>query len=483
MKRNIFILISTAILFLAAACKKENPISDNPSLKLAFSTDTLLFDTVFTSLGSTTHTLMIYNHHNEGLKISSIRLVKGESSSFRLNVDGMAGTEIYDKTIPANDSLFSFLRVTINPNDLNTPFVVEDELEFVTNGNTQTVKLMAWGQNANYIVGDQRVSSIPNAFKIVADSLETTIWNSERPYVIYGYALINSYGTLRIEPGTHIYVHGDGGIFSWSEGQLIIEGTAENPVIIEGDRLEADYKDVPGQWDQIYLMECRENADHIINHAIIRNSFIGINCQSVLKATQSALRLSNTIIENQSGCGFYSMYFAAEMKNFVIANSGVNAMQIHGGDYRFVHGSITNYCTFAANNYVALSVDNYVNNYATNEVYVYPLSNCEFNNCIVYGKNENEISTSFYPDADTIYSFDHCLLKSKRFVDYPAFNRCIFNREPCFANENRNDFHLDSLSSAAIGMGNPIYSHEVPFDFDGISRVGMPDIGAFQYNK
>lgn len=481
MKRNVLFLIITALVLFAVSCRKINPISTDNNLKLEFSTDTLLFDTVFTSLGSTTHTLMIYNPHNADLNISSIRLVRGENSSFRLNVDGSSGCELYNKVIPANDSLFSFLKVTINPNDLNTPFVVEDELEFVTNGNTQTVKLIAWGQNANYIIGDQHVSAITGAFKIVADSLETTVWTNERPYVIYGYALVNSYGTLRIEPGTHIHVHADGGIISWSDGQLIIEGTADAPVIIEGDRLEASYANVPGQWDQIMLMDCREGADHIIDHAIIRNSFIGINCQSVLKGTQAPLRLSNTRIENQSGCGFYSVYYAAEMKNFVIANSGVNGMQIHGGDYRFVHGTITNYCTFAANDYVAFSLSNYINNYASNEVYLYPLSHCELDNCIVYGKNENEIYTSFYEEADSLYSFDHCLLKSKRYTDYPAFNRCIFNKEPFFANTERNDFHLDSIGSAAIGMGNPIYCIEVPYDFDGIERAGTPDIGAFQY--
>lgn len=481
MKRYIsFITIVLFFLFIIS-CRKEQIISTDSSLKLEFSTDSLLFDTVFTSLGSTTHELMIYNPHDVALNISDIHIAGGESSSFRLNVDGVAGTEFYDKVIPANDSLFAFLRVTINPNDQNTPFVVEDELEFSVNGNRQTVKLLAWGQNANYVVGNQHVSSINGAFNIVADSLETTVWTNERPYVIYGYALINSYGTLKIEPGTHVYVHGNGGIISWSDGQLIIEGTAEAPVIIESDRLEASYANKPGQWDQIMLMDGREGADNIIDHAIIRNSFIGINCQSVLKATQSALRVSNTIIENQSGCGFYSVYYAAELKNIIIANSGVNAVQIHGGDYRFVHGTISNYCTFAANNYVALSIDNYVE--GSEEIYLYPLHNCEMDNCIVYGKNENEIATSFYAEADTNYVFDHCLLKSKRYTGYPGFRHCLFNKDPMFADYSRNDHHLDSITSAAIGIGSPAFGDEVPYDFDGVSRAGIPDVGAYQYAK
>ena len=158
MKTRHILLIITLFLLAGYSCKKSNQINPDSSLKLSFSADTVLFDTVFTSLGSATQELKIYNTHSDDLKISSIRLVGGEGSPFRFNLDGESAIEIYDKVIPAEDSLFSFLRVTINPNDLNSPFVVEDELEFITNGNTQTIKLLAWGQNANYIVADKVVN-------------------------------------------------------------------------------------------------------------------------------------------------------------------------------------------------------------------------------------------------------------------------------------------------------------------------------------
>ena len=136
-KRHVVLIFSfSAFLLLGFSCRKINSINPDSSLKLSFSVDTVLFDTVFTSLGSATHQLRIYNPHSDDLKISSIRLVGGESSPFRFNLDGENAIEFYDKIIPAQDSLFSFMRVTINPNDLHTPFVVEDELEFVTNGNT-----------------------------------------------------------------------------------------------------------------------------------------------------------------------------------------------------------------------------------------------------------------------------------------------------------------------------------------------------------
>ena len=484
MKRYLILFILILLAFSFPACKKDHAISNDPNLKLGFSVDTVLFDTVFTSLGSATHQLRIFNHSDSDLNISSIRLAGGESSPYRFNLDGENGVEFYDKVIPAGDSLFSFLRVTINPNDLNSPFVVEYELQFITNGNTQTIKLLAWGQNANYIVADKvvNIGGEPYHYHIVADSLETTIWTSERPYVIYGYALINSYGTLKIEKGTQIYCHQGGGILSWSDGQLIIDGTADEPVVVQGDRLEAYYNDTPGQWEQILMMDGRTGADHRISHAIIRNGTIGINCQSVLKATECALRIDNTIVENQSSYGLFSILYAVEAKNFVIANCGFANFWAFGGDYRFVHGTIANYWNANEHNKNenAVSVANYALD-GNSQPFYYPFR-MEMDNCIIYGKQKDEFKTTFGPEADSLYTFDHCLIKSEKYNGtMPGFSHCLFNLEPCFADPMRPDCHLDSIASPAIGMGNPLFGNEVPSDLDGVSRVGAPDLGAYQY--
>jgi hypothetical protein len=484
MKLRHIILILSIFLVLGASCKKNGQTNPDSNLKLEFSADTVLFDTVFTSLGSATHQLKIYNKHSDDLKISSIRLMGGDASPFRINLDGEHATEFYDKIIPAKDSLYTFLRVTINPNDLNTPFVVEDELEFITNGNTQSIKLLAWGQNANYIVADKTVTlgGVVYPYHIVADSLQTTVWTSERPYVIYGWALINSYGTLKIEAGTKVYCHQGSGIFSWSDGQLIIDGTAEEPVIIQGDRLEAYYKDMPGQWEQILMMDGRAGADHRISHAIIRNGSIGLNCQSSLKVTECALRIDNTIIENQSGYGLFSILYPVEAKNFVITNCGYANFWAFGGDYRFVHGTIANFWNLNEhdNNKNAIVVQNYALD-GNNEIFYYPF-HMEMDNCIVYGEQKDEFKTTFGPDADSTYIFDHCLIKSEHYNGNMAgFHHCIFNLNPYFANPMAADCHIDSIASPVIGTGNPLFGNEIPYDLDGVSRIGTPDMGAYQF--
>ena len=173
-----FFLFALLGMLLFQACRQENPISDDPTHKLAFSCDTVLFDTVFTSLGSSTHRLVIYNPYPQDLNISEVRLMGGDQSRFKCNLDGETGSVFHDKIIPATDSLYTFLNVTIDPDDSNTPFVVEDSLLFVTNGNRQVIKLVAWGQNAHYIIGDQTVSVLRYPYTIVADSLETTHWTN-----------------------------------------------------------------------------------------------------------------------------------------------------------------------------------------------------------------------------------------------------------------------------------------------------------------
>ena len=100
MKR--FFLLSIVVLLVFSACRKENIISTDPSHKLVFSADTVIFDTVFTSLGSSTHQLKIYNNYDEDLNITEVRLMGGEQSRFKITFDGEAGTAFYAKIIPAN---------------------------------------------------------------------------------------------------------------------------------------------------------------------------------------------------------------------------------------------------------------------------------------------------------------------------------------------------------------------------------------------
>lgn len=131
------------------SCRKDDFTTDSGA-KLSFSTDTLLFDTVFTTMSSTTKRIKVYNKNSDNIIISDIRLQNGANSQFRINVDGLSGNQHSNIEIRSGDSIYIFLEVTIDPNSVLSPFVVEEQLLFSTNGNNQKVHLMAWGQNAHY---------------------------------------------------------------------------------------------------------------------------------------------------------------------------------------------------------------------------------------------------------------------------------------------------------------------------------------------
>lgn len=477
MYKYIWILI--LIIFTGfTSCRKPPKFSDDTALKVAFSTDTVTFDTVFTTIGSSTRQLMIYNNNDENLKISSIRLEGGTQSQFSINVDGQSGYKFSDLEIYSKDSIFVFVRVTVNPNDLNTPFFVEDKIIFETNQNRQVVSLTAYGQNANYIIANQEIKGFPK-FKIIADSLQEVHWTAERPYVVYGYALINSYGTLVIEPGVQIHFHDGSGLWAYSEGQLRVEGTPENPVVFQGDRLEDFYIDKPGQWDRIWLMEAREGYGHSINNAIIKNGFIGIQAQCFQKANRALLKIHNTIIDNHTGIGIYTNLYNLQASNFVVSNCGNYAVALTGGgQYIFDQGTIANYWDKSTRTTPALFFGNTYQNPFDGNLYAYDFL-FEMNNCIMYGSQDDEFDTEFTAGPDTTYIFNNSILKTKRYNDV-NYNECLFNTNPKFINRE-SDYHLDTLSPA-IGLGNPKYSTGLlQYDLDGVDRGNKPDAGAYQY--
>jgi hypothetical protein len=100
----------------------------------------------------------------------------------------------------------------------------------------------------------------------------------------------------------------------------------------------------------------------------------------------------------------------------------------------------------------------------------------------MYGNQDDEFATDFYPGPDTTYFFNSSLLKTKRqnSESFTNYTNCVFNRDPKFIN-NQYNFHLDTLSPA-IGIGNPFYSvGPLQYDLHGVSRENAPDAGADQY--
>ena len=216
-----------------------------------------MFDTVFTTIGSTTQHLKVYNPYDQKVLISSVKLAKAETSNFRLNVNGVSSNEVKNLEIAPFDSLYIFVEVTIDPNGQNLPLVVKDSIEFVTNSNPQDVDLVAWGQDFKLVKG-----KIP----------KNTIWTNEKPYLVYTDAYVDSISSLTIQAGTKVYFHKEAGLHV--EGRVVAKGTVENPIIFHGDRLETVYSNVPDQWDGISLYPGSKNNE--FSNVEIKNANIGL---------------------------------------------------------------------------------------------------------------------------------------------------------------------------------------------------------------
>lgn len=186
-----------AIVVSLFSCQEEGYLS-SPDAQLKFSLDTITFDTIFTTVGSTTQRFTVQNPYNENILISRIRLAGGDFSSFRLNINGEVGNEVFEIEVPARDSIFIFVEVTIDPNGENLPMVVQDSIEFTTNSNIQNIQLIAYGQDFKLIKGE---------------TIKTKTWTSEKPYLVYDYAYVDSTSVLTIEAGTRVYFHKGAGLY------------------------------------------------------------------------------------------------------------------------------------------------------------------------------------------------------------------------------------------------------------------------------
>lgn len=475
----LFMVISIVV----TSCRKDEILTDS-SAKLEFSTDTVLFDTVFASLGTTTRMLMIYNRNSRPLRISSIRLAGGATSTFRLNLDGIPGKAFEDVEIAGDDSLFMFVEVTVDPNLQNQPYIYQDSVVFETNGNQQDVDLAAWGQNARFIVAD-RVLQAGNSYiryALLDTNLNATItWDNTLPYVIWGgYAVVDSTQMLIVQPGTKIYFANNTGIWVYRYGTIKVQGTLSDPVIFQGIRRESYYQDIPGQWDRIWINEGSDQNE--INYAEIRNGFIGIQAEALIDtAPPRNLKITNTIIQNMSGFGIFTRYYNLQVKNSIIARAGQYAAALTmGGGYEFVHTTIANYWSFSQRSTPSLYMNDYTIDENENPVH-FPLYKADFHNSILWGNHEEELEID-YEFSPQVHHFGNMLLKTELDVSGSNFSNIIKNQNPLFKDFAENDYTLDA-GSPAVDAGDLIWvtgDPDVQTDLKGVNRTVSPDLGAYE---
>ncbi|MBM3159773.1 MAG: right-handed parallel beta-helix repeat-containing protein [Bacteroidetes bacterium] len=449
------IIIIIALYFSTTGCSKKNFYSKN---NLTFSVDTLVFDTVFTTIGSTTKSFKIYNPESKTVQIDEVELMGGENSPFRMNLDGLIGHNFSNIRIEGKDSLFVFVEVTLNVNNQNSPLIIEDSIRFQTNGKDQYVKLAVWGQDAYFHYKD----------------LNEGLWPNDKPHVIYGYAAIDSAKSLTIQAGTQVHLHKNSLLYVY-KSTLNIQGTLGNEVVFQGDRLELDYQEVTGQYYGIYFQQARPST---IDYAILKNGTSGIHLNSEDPTNSGyTLTMSNTIIQNQARYGVF-IYSGAKVKaeNCIISNNGTHALLVlEGGDFNFNHCDLLGY---GSSQNPAVGISNFFTNYETATTNVGSINEGILYNCVLTGNLATElaIDTIQMSGVNLNFDFKNCLIKSET-VQTDAFYQNIFwNQNPLFTDVSLNDF---SFSLNSILNGNGIASPVVT-DILGNLRNNPPDIGAIE---
>jgi hypothetical protein len=476
LKQALFFL-TAFLLIIFSACRKDKFLTDGAS-NIGFSTDSVLFDTVFKYAGSTTKQFMIYNQHDRPIRVSSIYLAGGQLSAFRINVDGISAYTFSDVEIPANDSMYIFVQVTVNPTQ-NAPLLIKDSILFETNGNIENVKLTAIGQDV-YLHKPNHFPAQGPAYSITGREGHDTTLPNDKPHLFFGYTVVDSFCKLTLQAGTKLYFHNRAVFWVYRGGTLIVNGTYKNEVVFQGDRLEAAYKEAPGQWGKIWLSQGSRN--NTFNWAIIKNGSIGIQADTVATANAPTVKLSNTIIKNMQAAAIFGQGAHIWGTNCLFANCGqyVAALTI-GGIYRFEHCTFANFWSLESRTTPILALNNYYVS-AGNAYVIRNLDSAYFGNCIIYGDAEEEVGmdSSIYGGKFS-YKFDHCILKTARVVTNTAYYKTIYkNADPLFKNTGLGDYHLSNTSAAT----DRAYPTLINFDLENKARpnpsTGMPDLGAYE---
>ena len=518
MKRNLYFILCLISLVFWSSCRKDFNFTSSTG-QLEFSKDTVYLDTIFSNIGSSTYNLKVYNNSDNDIVIPSVRLAEGQNSNYRLNVDGMTGT-VTGKTfenveILAKDSMYIFIETTIDIEALaasGNQFLYTDAIEFDAGNNLQKVELVTLVKDAVFIYPQRTLDNDTGEYLIETLSFDTNgdgmvedtniegrfltdselTFTNEKPYVIYGYAAVDEGKTLTVNAGARVHFHANSGLLITKSGTIKANGLPstdpdllENEVIFEGDRLEPDYENVPGQWETIWLYN--GSTDNIFNHVTIKNSTAGIVSEGNQEDV-SKLIITNTQIYNASNFGILGRATSITAENLVINNCGQAAFAgTYGGRYQITHATLANYWSNSFRQFPSVIMTNYYID-EDNTVFTNPLESANFTNCIIYGNDNPELILDKNNDADFNFKFTNSLIRfddpfdnfsepQYDFDDSNLYENCIFNEAPGFLNTQQNLFNIPNGSPAD---GNAITFGLLTTDITNTTRGTLPDIGAYE---
>ncbi|QBA64345.1 hypothetical protein [Muriicola soli] len=496
-------------LIWISSCRKDFDYSPSTG-QLEFSKDTVFLDTIFSTIGSSTYSLKVYNRTKEDIEIPSIRLGEGTNSQYRLNVDGQAGQEFSNVPLLARDSLYIFIETTYDiASSAVDEFLYVDQILFDEGANEQRIPLvtlvkeaiflfpstLANGSKESLLLGlDEEGNELRiEGFVLEDDELNFT---ADLPYVIYGYAAVAEDKVLSMAAGTRVFFHENSGILVGTGGSLKINGELsedaeilENEVIFEGDRLEPQFAEVPGQWGTLWLAP--GSIENEISYLTIRNATVGVLVEGNPEASAPTLKISNSQIYNSTIVNLWGRNTSIAAENLVLGNAGTHSLYCEkGGTYNFLHSTIANYWSNGFRTGSALRLSSFETDGEGNETGE-DLLQANFINCIVDGNTASELSLERLEGFDFNFYFSHCLMKfidsGGQFANDPLYDftniaryeNILLNTDAEFTDPFGNLYTIGATSSA-LGNAELQTALLVPFDLLGKDRTEDPAIGAYE---
>ena len=391
--KKLLILVIAA--FTLVGCI-EDSFDTSPSAQPRFDVEELDMGVQFTDNPSPTSKLMIYNPNSKLINLQTVKMRSGEY--FRLNVDGQSGKEFHDVEIRPNDSIYVFVECTLPPTPTPEPVIISDELEVTTNGVLKTLTIKALAQNVER--HNRRV--------IDAD----TRFTADVPHVVFDTLRVARGATLTLSAGVSLLFHDKAALIV--DGSLVSEGTAENPVIMRGDRTgnvvaDISYDVMSNQWEGVRFS--RESRNNLLSHTEIMNT-----CQGVTLDSLAQLEMVNSRLYN-SGMTQLAVSGDSEVTALgcEISNAASALLLLEGGTYLF------NRCTIA-NWYLFTWPDMAIVEFITPEK-----TSAEFSNSIIYGR---DASVGDYGDVEAVdIWFRRCLFKENG-VDDGRYLQCLWGEDP-----------------------------------------------------
>ena len=477
------------LTLLAVACSDYESFSDNPDYRLAFSHDTIAFDTLISTIPSSTKTLYAFNNNGNGMRINTIQLENGATSHFRVNVDGrfLSGGIWHNFEVLRHDSLVIRIEMTPPEAGTNEPLYFKDRLLFTLENGAQQSVVLSGGAIDAYIERDG----------IIIDSDETLL--TDKPYVIYDSLVVKQGATLTLTEGTTLMFHDKAALHVY--GKLLVKGSLEKPVVLRGDRMDHMfdyllYDNTPSRWEGIIIH--RGSYGNELFHCDLHSSCFGIICEDTQELmpdeTKPSVTIDCSVLHNIGGDGLQFNNCVSKVTNTQISNTLGHTVNLNGGSHTFIYCTVAQFYPFTANRGNALNLVSC----AEGEEYGL-LRKAHFINSVITGYGEDVIMGENIPsDGSCNYLFHHCFLNTPVVDDIEHFVGCIFDRdkesedeEKLVRDENFTLFDTENFiydftpkaESQIRSLADKSYPDVPVYDMKGISRFDDegPDAGCYEY--